>query len=295
MTPLIDKAIEVAAVAHIDQKRKGDGSTPYIVHPIAVGMIVSGAGSDEATICAAILHDVLEDTDFGRDKLRDIFGEEIVKMVEEVSDKNPDDPWAKRKDAYLEHLKTASDGALVIACADKIHNLKAIMEAYKKDGEKIWPRFSASKEDKMAFYESVYRQARERMRYNDLVSNLGKALRDAKVELGMITREEAAAAMNKKWEDDEESAFPYKEGVDYYKDEESGLNCDIKDRDPKYKDIFEKAEAEVETLMDQEFPGLKGRRGYCFGFWAKKQQVLKEKYNIVWHSPGELNPDVLFD
>jgi (p)ppGpp synthase/HD superfamily hydrolase len=184
MESKIDKAIAVAAKAHNGQARKGDGITPYIVHPIAVGMLVARYVDDENIICAAILHDVLEDTDYSRPKLKRQFGNRIFSMVEEVTDKKPKDHWAKRKEAYLKKIKMAPKGACLIACADKINNLHSIVDAYKKFGDKIWKRFEAPKEAKVAFYEGIYREVGRRFRH-PLIGKLGSTLKQAKRALGL--------------------------------------------------------------------------------------------------------------
>lgn len=65
------------------------------------------------------------------------------------------------------------------------------------------------------------------------------------------------------------------------------------ERDPKYKDIFEKIDSEVwEELKDNRY---KDSFGFCHFFWNRKQEILKKKYNINWKTPPEMNPDEMFD
>lgn len=65
------------------------------------------------------------------------------------------------------------------------------------------------------------------------------------------------------------------------------------ERDPKYKDIFERIDSEVwEDLKDNPYKDL---FGFCHFFWNRKQEILKEKYNITWNTPPEMNPDEMFD
>jgi len=151
----IEKAISLALHIHKYQKRKGDGVTPYAVHPIGVALLLTRYTQDEDVIAAAILHDVLEDTNYSPKKIQKVFGRRVLKLVQDVSDKRPDDPWNKRKDAYLKHLKKASKEACLIACADKINNLNSMTEAYKQFGDNIWKRFSAPKDKKIEFYENI--------------------------------------------------------------------------------------------------------------------------------------------
>ncbi|MEI8349867.1 MAG: HD domain-containing protein [Candidatus Omnitrophota bacterium] len=184
MTPNIEKAIEVAIRIHGGQMRKGDGITPYVVHPISVAMILSRYTDDEGLLIAALLHDALEDTSYGEQNLEKDFGSKVLSMVKDVSDKRPQDPWSKRKDAYLKHLKSASKEACLIACADKINNLASICEAYEKYGDKIWKNFHASKEAKIGFYEAIHKEISKRLSH-PIVKDLGYKLKEAKKVLGL--------------------------------------------------------------------------------------------------------------
>jgi len=182
MTPRIEKAIEVAIRIHAGQKRKGDGTTPYIVHPVSVAMILSRHTNDEDVLIAALLHDALEDTSYGGRQLKKDFGPRVLKIVEDVSDKRPDDPWEVRKDAYLKHIKTAGKDACLVSCADKINNLSSICEAYEEHGDRIWKSFNASKEAKLGFYEAIHKAVSGRMSH-PIVRELGSKLKETKKAL----------------------------------------------------------------------------------------------------------------
>lgn len=76
------------------------------------------------------------------------------------------------------------------------------------------------------------------------------------------------------------------------KKESSILHDPIED-DPKYKNVFEIIDAEVdENLKDNP---MRGGMGFCHVFWETKKKILKEKYGIPWKSPAEMNPHILFD
>ena len=182
MTEKIEKAIATAVKLHKNQKRNGDGTTPYIVHPVSVALIMAPYIKNEDVIAAAILHDVLEDTNIKHSEFKKLFGKKIYNLVKDVSDKNPKDSWHDRKDAYLKYLKQASKEACLIACADKIHNLTSMSDAYKKFGDSIWKRFSTSKEEKIKFYESVYKEVKKRSSH-PLIKKLGCTLRETKKAL----------------------------------------------------------------------------------------------------------------
>jgi len=120
-------AIVYAAEAHKHQRRKADDSA-YICHPLRVMNILScGLTDDKEVLCAAVLHDVVEDTDVTISDVFDRFGEEVAEMVAEVTDDRSLSK-AERKRAQVEKMKTASKGAQMIKLADKIDNCKDLIK-----------------------------------------------------------------------------------------------------------------------------------------------------------------------
>lgn len=170
LTPNIQKAINLAANKHASQRRKVNGN-PYIIHPFSVAWILSNYTHNEDTIIAALLHDTLEDVkQFYYEDIKQEFGEEVAKLVKEVSKDN--DPniesdkrttWTNRKKGYLEHLRIASKKAMMICAADKIHNLQSTAEDFKKHGNKIWDSFDAPIERKIGFYKEIIKVLKERL------------------------------------------------------------------------------------------------------------------------------------
>ena len=80
---LIEKAYRYADKMHEGQMRKS--GEPYMIHPIQVGFILAQLHAGPATICAGLLHDVLEDCEVPREKMVEDFNEEITVMVEGVT------------------------------------------------------------------------------------------------------------------------------------------------------------------------------------------------------------------
>ena len=129
MTNLVDRALKFATIAHADQKRKYTGK-PYIVHPIEVMQIVSTVEHDEAMLAAALLHDVVEDTDIDIDTIKMVFGEDVSNLVDELTDvSKPEDGNRKtRKAMDRDHTAMASARAQTIKLADLISNSSDILE-----------------------------------------------------------------------------------------------------------------------------------------------------------------------
>ncbi len=123
------RAIEFATKAHAGQTRKYTGE-PYVMHPIAVSIIVANVIDDTEMHCAAILHDTVEDTDT---TIRDIsfeFGCRVATMVRELTDisKRSDGNRKVRKEIDRIHLSKASDSSKTIKLADLINNSEGIIK-----------------------------------------------------------------------------------------------------------------------------------------------------------------------
>jgi len=128
MHSLFIKAVAFAAEKHSSQRRKDAEASPYINHPIALANVLANEGGveDQAVLCAAVLHDTIEDTETTADELTSLFGEEIASIVLEVSD---DKSLQKdvRKQKQIEHAAHASKRAKLVKLADKISNLRDII------------------------------------------------------------------------------------------------------------------------------------------------------------------------
>lgn len=131
---LVDFAYRYAKDAHEGQVRKYTGE-PYITHPVAVAKIVSGQTNDYEMICAALLHDTIEDCGVTyQDLIEDGFSAGISDLVLELSDVSvpSDGNRAVRKDIDCEHLAGVSSRAQTIKLADLIHNSESIIAHDKK-------------------------------------------------------------------------------------------------------------------------------------------------------------------
>ncbi len=127
-TATILKAALFAAEKHKNQRRKDGDASPYINHPLglASALAVEGGVEDAAVICAALLHDTIEDTQTTAEELTALFGGKVTGIVLEVSD---DKSLAKaaRKEAQVRHAPHLSPEAKLVKLADKICNLRDIL------------------------------------------------------------------------------------------------------------------------------------------------------------------------
>ena len=157
---LMDRAIVFATRAHSGTYRKGT-SIPYIGHPIEAAAIVSTMTADPDMIAAAVLHDVVEDTDATVEEISFFFNERIARLVEAESENKrkdlpPQETWMVRKMETLEFLRTKADReAKILALADKLSNMRAIHRDQNTVGDKLWERFNEKDKSKHGW---MYRQ-----------------------------------------------------------------------------------------------------------------------------------------
>ena len=179
-TGRIERAIALAHQAHATQVRKGDGETPYIVHPVTVALILSRFTVEEDVIVAGLLHDVLEDTAVPEETIAREFGQKVLDLVKDVTESAlPSLSWDTRKARYLRHLQTAPRGAILVAGADKIANLISMIAAHATQGDTLWERFHAPPAQKLAFYRQVYEAIRGSWQTCPILQELKNRLEEA--------------------------------------------------------------------------------------------------------------------
>lgn len=225
---LIERAYDYAFAAHGNQKRIS--GEPYIIHPVEVAHILSEIEMDTATICAALLHDVLEDTDVPYHILEEDFGEEIAQLVDGVTKLSKID-FQSREEAQAENLRKmfiamAKDiRVILIKLADRLHNMRTLsyqpehkqkeiaretMDIYAPLAHRVGVfRFKWELEDLAFLYldpETYYEVAkrlktkrREREEYvNDLIEQIRESLDQIGVEADIAGRPKNIYSIYKK-------------------------------------------------------------------------------------------------
>ena len=142
----IENAIVFATKAHAGVTRKGKNRL-YILHPIEAMTIVAGLTEDEDVIAAAVLHDVVEDTDVQPEKIEQEFGKRVLDLVmAESEDKMRDIPaeasWKERKQHTIDHLDDINRDAKLICLGDKLANIREMSRDYALLGDGLWERFN---------------------------------------------------------------------------------------------------------------------------------------------------------
>lgn len=124
----VAKAVEFAIRYHGDQRRPT--GAPYLEHLLeALEILVRGAGvTDPEVLCAAVLHDVVEDTPCTADDVRVAFGDRVADMVGWVTKPEPEDGADRKsvKETYLKGLRDAPDDAVLVKLADRASNVQTL-------------------------------------------------------------------------------------------------------------------------------------------------------------------------
>ena len=162
----LDEAINFAVDAHETQVRKLSHA-PYILHPLEALVIVSRFTLNEDVLCAAVLHDVVEDTEMSIEDVRIRFGDRVAELVSsETENKRPNLPpsatWRIRKEESLKHLFETDDiNVKILWLGDKLSNIRSMLREYINYGDEIWQQFNQKDKKEQEWY---YRQITEALR-----------------------------------------------------------------------------------------------------------------------------------
>ena len=161
-SPLVRAALEKARVAHEGQVRNGSGGMPYIEHPRTVAARLDEHGYGEEVLAAALLHDVVEDSDTTLEELRELFGDAVAGMVGALSDDESIEAYRERKAEHRERVAAADEGAHAIYGADKLTNATTLREAYAAEGDAVRDEFKVPLELKLEIWEEDLALLREK-------------------------------------------------------------------------------------------------------------------------------------
>ncbi len=164
----IEKAIRAASVLHQGQVRKGEAHLPYITHVFAVAMIVADYSAEENVIIAALLHDTLEDTGYTAEELEEDFGKEVKELVETVSEHDDGQSWLANRRQYVKQVKKGLLEAVIIAAADKIHNMRSLVDEYYNDHARYMKDFGQQLEERVLVYQDLSNVINSRLK-SDIV------------------------------------------------------------------------------------------------------------------------------
>jgi (p)ppGpp synthase/HD superfamily hydrolase len=132
---LVRDAFEAAQLAHAGQFRNGGEKVPYIDHPLAVTERLVEHGFPDGVLAAALLHDVVEDSETGVEELRARFGDPVADLVAALTEDATIEDYEERKGEHRQRVVEGGPQALAIYAADKLTNVATLREAYAVEGE----------------------------------------------------------------------------------------------------------------------------------------------------------------
>jgi (p)ppGpp synthase/HD superfamily hydrolase len=160
---IVSEALVFATKYHKEQHRK-DTKIPYMAHLLNVCKLLAENNCSDELLAAALLHDIVEDTDVTIQEVETTFGQHIADLVRgateidklEKKNSGKESSWLKRKEHTIHFLsQEATIDQLLVSGADKLDNLRSIVYDYSKIGNIIWTRFNASKEQQAWYYSSI--------------------------------------------------------------------------------------------------------------------------------------------
>jgi (p)ppGpp synthase/HD superfamily hydrolase len=134
---VVREALAMAREAHAGQIRNASGGRPYIDHPLSVAERLAELDRDEEVLAAALLHDVVEDSELEVSDVRAACGERVAAIVDAMTDDEAIESYEERKREHRGRVAAAGSDALEIFVSDKLTNLEMLRDAYANQGEAV--------------------------------------------------------------------------------------------------------------------------------------------------------------
>lgn len=185
LTERFFQALDYASRLHATQKRKSAGDIPMVSHLLAVTSLVMEGGGTEDEAIAALLHDAVEDQG-GRtvyEEIKEKFGSAVADIVLGCSDAESypggtKPPWQERKEHHIASLQSAGPSILLVIAADKLHNLRDLLEHYRIEGDAVWEHFKGGKDGTLWYFGEMLQVLQSKKAAPLLVSQLERVYKE---------------------------------------------------------------------------------------------------------------------
>lgn len=172
----VEKAIHFMVLANKGQRRKNENIDKSF-HSMSVGMMISNITTTEDVIVAALLHDIINDTEYGYEEIEEMFGTLVADMVSDLSEDRSISKWLDRKKDFVQRMRNNDDlNVINIMIADKLHNLLSDYELFQKNGDKIWKFSKGTKEENSWLFRECYYLAKKKGANEWLMNRYKKVL-----------------------------------------------------------------------------------------------------------------------
>ena len=168
-----EQAINFVVKAFENKKRiKEDINLSF--HSISVGFMLKNIGCDEETVLSGLLHDIIEDTDYDYEYLKENYGKKIADNVLVVSEDMNITDWKERKQAFIDNLYNQDKNVVLVEFADKLHNLLSDYKLWTKNGKDAIATLKTTYEDNKWFYLEMLKLFENRLEKNELLDRYKK-------------------------------------------------------------------------------------------------------------------------
>lgn len=191
---LVREALVMAREAHAEQTRNASGGRPYIDHPVAVAERLAELRREDEVLAAALLHDVVEDSDLEVADVRAACGPRVAAIVDALTDDETIESYAERKGEHRSRVEEAGEDALAIYAADKLTNVEMLRDAYELQGEAVAAELTVPLDVKVGVWEADLEAVERHAGDDPALSDLSRRLAGQLHRLGSSRRDRAAAS-----------------------------------------------------------------------------------------------------
>lgn len=178
-SPLVREALEIARKAHAGQIRNASGGRPYIDHPVAVAERLGEHVDGDEVLAAALLHDVVEDSELEVDDIRARCGDRVAELVAVLSDDETIESYSRRKQDHRDRVEAAGEEAMAIYAADKLTNVAMLRDAHRAEGEEaIAGELKVPLDEKVEIWEGDLEMLRRHAGDSEAVRSLAAGLEE---------------------------------------------------------------------------------------------------------------------
>lgn len=158
----VEEAIHFMVKANKGQKRRNE-NIDKCFHPMVIYSMLRDFVDTEDVLVSALLHDIIDDTEYGYEEIEERFGTLVADMVSDLSEDKSISKWLDRKKDYIKRMRNNYDVNVInIMLADKLHNLISHYENYLKIGDKIWKNSGGTKDENRYLYRETYNIAKKK-------------------------------------------------------------------------------------------------------------------------------------
>jgi (p)ppGpp synthase/HD superfamily hydrolase len=157
---LASAALHFARRVHLGQHRKQTGEQ-FVEHPIAVANLLLESGYDGPMIAAAYLHDVVEKTDVELDEIRERFGPEVARLVDQLSEDPALDGYGERKRALRRRILDSGGDSVVIYAADRVANMRDWLKVTPEDRPACGERLGTTLPERLELWQEDVEELHE--------------------------------------------------------------------------------------------------------------------------------------